>query len=174
MTDAVIITGVSIILLLALFGVFLYYYLYFLEKEIINRWLDIKEKLNLRLDKIPMIIDILRRNQIENPIFNELISERAELWPLHEISKQRVQGELHVSHMLKQLFDLGKTESISKDMHFLSQKKEIKELGQEIEELSEHLNEKVRAYNSKIDFVLLKPLANLLRFNRLPLFEFEP
>jgi hypothetical protein len=175
MNDAVIIFALSVLMLLLLAFIFLYYYLYLINKEMSSLWAIIRIKLGDRLDKLPLLLEVSRYNGVENSHVAELIKKRAEAWTIKDPDKKRVRLELEISHIINSFgSEAMKNDQVKKDLRFLSQKKEIHELGKQIEELGETYNHKARGYNKKISFVLIRPFTKLFGFSKAPIFEFEP
>lgn len=174
MNNSLIIGVVSFVMVVVVLVVFVYSYFYYLRRDIILLWENVLEKLGLRLDSIPMLIERARKNGFDVSGFEDLIVDRAETWADSGLSRKRISNELFISKRLKELMGLTKgNEVLKKDLYFLSQKKEIQELGKEIENLSESLNHKIRGYNGKVGFVVLRPLTALMKFDKLTVFEFE-
>lgn len=175
MNNGLIIAIVSIVLVILLLVVFLYSFFYYLRRDVLLMWGIIRIQLGERLDKLPLLVEIVRGKGVDVAGLDELVETRAKLWAEGDFGKARVRLELMISQKIHELFSLlHKNEELKKDIYFLSQKKEIQEAGKEIDSLAESFNHKVRGYNGKVGFLLIRPIARLMGFKKLPIFEFEP
>lgn len=154
--------------------IFLFFYFRSVKLEIFSYWMLVLEKLGLRLDKIPNLIETIRTCNIgDEVLFNNLINLRSNTWPIVK-TKKRVYAEMKVSSGIHKAFEIAKkSEDLRINTNFLSLRTEFKDIDKEIEEMGEVYNSKVRIYNKLYNFFLLKPFLKLLRFNKIPIFEFE-
>jgi LemA protein len=176
MMQSVIISVFSIIILLVMAGSFVYFYLRSIQSEMIEDWHAILDNLRYRLDKIPNLIEIIKNFAPEqDQAISEIIKLRADCWPMSRADKSRVHMELAVSEAINNLISLSKQfPDMAKDTNFLSLKTELKELGGQVESLTEKYNNNVRKYNNIRGSVFLLPFVTLLRFPNVSIFEYEP
>ena len=154
---------------------FLYFYFRNLQEETRRIWDELNQKTRLRLDKLPLFIEIIRRSQkAPEALIKAIIQAREKIWPLEEPSTQKVQLELALSSQLHELWtQLEQEDALRNDVNFMALKKEIIDIGQEIDAFADSYNQKIYRYNQKIRFVLWKPFAMLFGFRHMPIFEFE-
>lgn len=171
MTQSTLIALASFILLLLIAATFFYLHLQSLRQETLGTWQKIREKTRLRSDMIPLLIETVKKFGVGDPkIVSEMMALRTTSWPIEELTPAKVNAELSLSNDLHSLWDAAKNnQDLSRDTNFLSAKKDITDLGKEIEALEEIYNQKIRNYNKKTELFLLK----FLRIKKLPIFEFE-
>lgn len=165
----------SLLVLLFIGAIFLFFYLRGLRGDVMAAWLEVMDQLNVRLDKIPNLIETLRRlTEGQQKLFDSMIELRARTWPLDQPNKERVYAELEVAGKFHECWELiQKFEALPKDTNFLEVRTEVKEVSEDIDRLTIAYNNKARHYNRSREFVLFKPLVLLLGFKRLPILEFE-
>jgi hypothetical protein len=124
---------------------------------------------------IPNLIETLRRYKVADENFIEaLIGLRNTCWPPEEVSSAKVNGELTLSNFLHKIWQAAnKRQELLHDIQFLSMQKEMLDLGAEIEKIEDVYNDKVRAFNSKLNFVLIRPFLKVLKLRKMEIFEFE-
>lgn len=176
MNESTIVTIIGTVAIIVVSLVFVYFYFMSLREEIREYWFLVLIKLRIRLDKIPNLIETLRTStEGQDALINELVSARAETWPIRKAGKDRVHAELGISNKLHEVWKVGKQfEDLKKNTNYLALKMEFKEIGKEIEEMGAIYNNKVRNFNKIVGIVGLKQLLGLMRFKKLPIFEFEP
>lgn len=173
MSNSILIIVSSLIVLLLIAATFAFFYLKTVRQEINEYWLLLLERLHLRLDKIPNLIETVRKFKADESM-KVLIDLRAKIWPVYEADKIQVQSQLEITEKLQKLWHLSKQiPELGKDTNFLALKMEFRQTGSDIENVSEKYNQKIRSYNHKIGFILLAPFAIIFGFKRLPIFEFE-
>ncbi len=165
----------SFLVLLLVGVVFLFFHMKSLRGEVESAWLNLLDRLNVRLDKIPNLIETLRRlTEGQEKLFESMIDLREKSWPLDQPDKERVHAELAVAGVLHQTWELsGKYEELKKDTNFLELRTEFKDTAKEIDDLTNIYNKKARHYNKSREFLLFKPFLLVLGFKRLPILEFE-
>lgn len=165
----------SLLVLLFVGAVFLFFYMRTLRFDVMTAWIDVLERLNVRLDKMPNLIETLRRlTQGQDDLFASIIILRARTWPLDQPDKERVYAELEVAGKFHECWELVKKfDELDKDTNFLEVRTEVKEVSKEIDQLTVLYNNKARHYNTSRDFILFKPLILVLGFKRIPILEFE-
>ncbi len=164
------------ILALLIVGLTLVFFIFrSLQQEVMDEWNGIILKLHDRLDKIPLIVEMIRKFDGSKVSFlQEVVEFRSFLWPQNRPTKERVYQELNMSDKVHQLWDIcQKNSELSRDTNFLSIKAAFQLQGQVIESLTEKYNEKVRRYNHLTQFLPLRPFSFLLGFRRFFIFEFE-
>lgn len=154
---------------------FIYLYFWMMRDDVRKFWRDLNDLLKVRLDKIPnLLVTISALTEGQEDYIKSLIKLRAESWPMKRANKEKVYVELEISEMLRLSWALAdEFGALKHDINFLSLRTEFKDIGGEIENLAEEYNKRVRYYNRIIDFIVLKPILRLMRFGRLPIFEFE-
>jgi len=175
MTNNFIMAVLTIVFLIIFGAVFLFFYFRSIKSEIDEYWLLVLQKLRLRLDKIPALVETVRNlTGISQEEINELIKLRSAGWPMNDNGKLKIHSELNISQKIHWIWDLaGKYPELKKDTNFLSLKGEFKELGAEIEKMLEIYNGKVRHYNKLRGFILLWPFMLVFKYGKLLAFEFE-
>lgn len=173
MNESVIVILVSVLLLVLVGGVFLFFYFKSIKQEIDSYFELMIQKAGVRLDKIPNLIETVRPFTDDTQLIDKVINMRAETWSTSN-KKKRIVAELEISSVLHKLWEKAAgSEELQRNTNFLELKMEFKEIGKEIEEMGEIYNVKVRNYNKLIGFFLLKPFLSLMRFRKMVVFEFE-
>jgi LemA protein len=175
MLQSLLIAFSTLIILLLMAGVLVFYYLHSLQHELKEYWDEVLDDLRFRLDKIPNLIETVKIfTSDQDKLISETVALRAESWQLQFPDRQKVYKELAVSEKIKALFGLQKQyPDLNKDTNFLSLKTEFKELSIQTEKSSEKYNDMVRSHNKAADALILKPFMLLFRFARKPIFEYE-
>ncbi|HLG25610.1 MAG TPA: LemA family protein [Candidatus Gracilibacteria bacterium] len=165
----------STVFLLLVAGAFLFIYFRSQLHEVDEIWSELLDKLRLRLDKIPNLIETLRAFTTgQDNYFAELIKLRASTWPLEHADKKRVHAELDVSDKLRFAWELQqKFPELGKDTNFLSLHTDFRSVSKEIDSTSHRYNERARRFNRQSGFPLIKPFLLILGFRKLQIFEFE-
>ncbi|MBU0667937.1 LemA family protein [Patescibacteria group bacterium] len=173
--NQVLIVVLSLLVLLLIGIVFLFFYMRGLRMEVQKTWLDLLERLNVRLDKIPNLIETLRRLSAGDEKFlQDMVNLRAQAWPLDQADKKRVYSELSLAAELGKCWELaGKVPGLKMDTNFLALRTEFGQIAREIDERTHKYNEKARHYNGAREFFLFKLFLLLLGFKRQPILEFE-
>lgn len=153
-------------ILLAITAVLVWIQLSTLQKDIHAAWSELLQKLRLRLDKIPRLVETIKPF-LPNEDFGYLMSLRTTLWQMNKPEAGRVQKELELGALLQNFIDAaGKNTELQRQTAYLAIVEELKLLHKEIETLTEKYNEKVRHYN---DYLLFK----IIRIKRMSIFETE-
>lgn len=176
MPQSVLVAIFSIIVLLATAGAFLFFYLRSVRAEINEYWLLLIDKLHLRLDKIPNLIETVRRFTTgQEAVTAELIKLRSASWQIPQANKQKVQTELMISNQLGVIWALcSQFPEANKDTNLLALRMEFKEVGKTIEAMLDGYNEQVRGYDKSLRNLFFLPFVLLFRLRKLSIFEFEP
>lgn len=167
---------VSLVLLsLLLVGTFIVVQFNGYKNELNQEWISLLEKLNMRLDKIPSLIEIIKKyGELNSNLYNEIIDNRQISWSILDDIPKKVHADLNVSHLLHKLWEqCGKSDSLKKNVGFLSIQNQFKKINSEIETLTDDYNAHVRKYNKKIDFPILSVFLKLFGFKHRSIFEFE-
>jgi len=174
MTESIIVIVVSVLVLLLLALTFVYFYFRSIKQEVSAYWEMVLQKLGVRLDKLPVLVETVRRYEGFNAeVLNNLTDARAKAWGTRG-GKERVHAELAVSSSLHKVWELTKSHGeLNHDTSYLEVKMELKEIVLEIEEMGDVYNNKVRNFNKLAGFVLFKPFIGLMGFGKMPIFEFE-
>ncbi len=176
MLTSFLIAFFTILILLLMGGILAFYYFRSITTELRDEWETVLDNLNLRLDKIPNLLETVR-NLVPNQekIIAEIIRLRGESRATTEAGADKVQKELSISQKLRTLVDLGRKEPrLNKDINFLALKTELKQLDAEIEKTAAIYNERVRGYNKTSKLIFMRPIALIFRFPPKPVFEYEP
>ncbi len=173
MNESVIVIFVSVILLVGVAAVFLYFYFRSIKQEVDAYYELMIQKVGVRLDKIPNLIETVRHFTDDKELIYKIIRMRAETWAMAS-KKKRIVAELEISLVLHKLWEkVSVCEELERNTNFLELKMEFKEIGKEIEDMGEIYNAKVRNYNRLLNFFLLRPFLSLTRFKKMVVFEFE-
>ncbi|MBD3328015.1 hypothetical protein GF340_01795 [Candidatus Peregrinibacteria bacterium] len=167
---------VSLVLLsLLLVGTFIFVQFRGYRNDLNLEWFSLLEKLNIRLDKIPSLIEIMKKKGVvNNKLFKEVIESRRLSWSILDDIPKKVHADLKISNLLHQLWEYcGQSESIQKSVGFLSIQSQFKKINREIEALTDDYNSNVRKYNKKIDLPVLSAYLRLFGFKHRSIFEFE-
>lgn len=167
MNQSAVIFIFSVVILLAMAALFLYLYLRSVREDAVSYWKIILDKLRVRNDMIPNLIETVRKHsRAEEKLLQELIVLRAKSLPHEHADGHKVNLELSLTKELHSVWELAaKVPSLALDTNFLSLKKEFHDLGREIDEMVDVYNGKVRALNGH--------LMGILRLKKLQVFEFE-
>ena len=146
---------------------FLYLHLRGVRDETVNYWIIILDKMRVRNDMIPNLIETVRRHSKDSEkLLSELMMLRSKSWPLEHADGHKVNLELSLTKELHSVWELaGSVPALNVDTNFLALKKDFRDLGKEIDEMVDVYNGKVRSLNG--------PLVRALRFKKLQVFEFE-
>ena len=167
MNQSALISIFSFLVLLAIAVLFLYLYLRSMRNEAIAFWKMILDKMRVRNDMIPNMIETVRQHsgKAEN-FLNESILLRSKSWPLEHADGHKVNLELSLTKELHAVWALVESvPALNLDTNFLALKKDFHDLGSDIDAMVDVYNKKVRAFNG--------PLMKGLRMKRLQVFEFE-
>lgn len=168
---------ISIIFIVFIGTTFLYFYLKNLQEDIGLIWEKINQKTRLRLDKLPLLVELIRRTSLVNhpstaTTIQEIVDDREKIWPLEEPSPQKVQWELALTSQLHELWKLmGGDPTLKNDVALIALRKEISDLGEEIDILTDTYNQKIYRFNQKLR--TWWPFTLFFGFRRLTIFEFE-
>lgn len=170
----VVLVLISVLILLFLGAIFLFYSMKSLRSGVLQKWTIVMDALNVRLDKIPNLIETVRQFADDKKLFAELIELRGRLWQMEDPSKERVHGELEVANKIAVCLELAKKHpEMQKNTRFLEIRTELKDAIKEIDNLTDAYNKKARAFNKKREFFLAKPLMMIMGFKRMPVLDFE-
>ncbi len=169
-TSSTLIIGIfSFLILAAIALLFLYLHLKSVRDEIKAYWKTILDKMRIRDDMVPNLIETVRKyTKDEEKILNELTALRAKSWPMEKADGQKVNAELSLTDDLRAVWKLPqKVPALNLDTNFLSLKKDFHDLGKEIDGMVDVYNKKIRSFNGQVGFALMG-------MNKFPIFEFEP
>ncbi len=152
-----------------------------LRKGAAGSWEFVDEKIRKRHDVAPILAEVLRSEVGEESGKGELgklvmgmVEARDQARRVLGASGEKTEKEYGFSKSLADLVRFGDVrEDLSKDVGFLELKKELDDLGSDIENRAKEYNESVRTYNSKRETALYKPVGFLFRFRQKKIFEFE-
>jgi hypothetical protein len=175
MLNSVIILVSTVLILLLMAGVLLFFYLRSLTLELNDYWLVVLDNLNLRLDKIPNFLETAKRFTTgQEKLIDDVIRARDESRKLVKTDRFKIQKELDISALLRALLDLQKQfPEFGRDTNFLELKMEFKDLNIAIEKVADVYNEKVRKYNKTFDGFFVLPFAIVFGFRKQNIFEYE-
>lgn len=174
--QSLIIAVFSIVVLFLIAVLFLYLHLKSVRDEIIAYWKSILDKMRIRNDMIPNLIETIRKyTKTEEKILMEMAQLRAKSWPIEQANGQKVNVELTLTNELHGVWKLPqKYPALNVDTNFLSLKKDFHDLGKEIDGMVDVYNKRIRSFNGRVGFILVRPFLALMRLKRFPVFEFEP
>lgn len=175
MASSAIIVFFSFLLTLLLVWAFFVLYVKSLLKEVWAHGSTISEKIRLRLDMIPIMIETVKRHSFsDTELIADIVRIRQKSWPIEGLSIHKVHAELSMSAALHAFWEKTvQYQDLQKDIHFLELHAEIHAIGKHIEKLQDFYNHKIRLYNKKVNFFLLKPFLGLFRLHPMSIFEFE-
>lgn len=175
MNQSYLIAFFSFLVLLVLALLFLYLHLRSVREELVTYWNSILDKLRIRNDMVPNLIETIRKYTTdEEKLINEMIALRSKSWPMEKADAQKVNVELSLTQALHEVWKLGqKIQALHLDTNFLSLKKDFHDLGQEIDGMTEDYNRRVRSFNKRVGFIVIRPFTAFLKLHRFPVFEFE-
>ena len=176
MSQSWIIGIFSFIVLVAIAVLFLYLNVKGLHDEAIGYWRQILDKLRLRDDMVPNLVETIRHHvKNQEKLIDEMAMLRSKSWPMEKPNAQKVDVELNLTEALHSVWNLVQHYStLNTDTNFLSLKTDFQVIGKEIDEMADVYNDKIRGYNNRIEIVFLKPLFQVLGLKKAPIFEFEP
>lgn len=165
----------SAVFIFFLIWAFFVLYIKSLQKEIDAYGSVISEKIRLRLDMLPRVIEIVQRYSFSDAkLIADIIQMRQKSWPIEELSLHKVHTELNLSAVLRTLWkETAQFQDLQKDIDFLSSRAEIHESGKYIEQFQDIYNQRIRSYNGKVNLFMLKPFLSLLGLRSMNIFEFE-
>lgn len=171
-TDILIPAASAAILLIIAFT-FLFLYFKGLKEDVHGFWVLMQAKIGLRLDKLPNLIETIRGNSKgQEQTIAEIIKLRNEAWKVTDPSPKKVQLELNLSSDLHGIWDtLAKNGDLQNNVNFLAIRKEIIDLGREIDHMADEYNDKVLHYNKRVGWFL--PFAFVFGYRKMSVFEFE-
>lgn len=174
--DNTLVAILSVVFLLILAGIFMFYHFRLLRADIRASWAEILIKLRKRLDKIPSLVETVRSSiGGEEVLIRDIIDLREKSWPMDKLSKELVQNELFITEKIHNVWGLVKhNEKLNDDITFMALKTEFKEIGDEIDAMSQVYNDKVRKFNKSVGFIIFRPFLSLMGFKKMRIFEFEP
>lgn len=172
--NSVIILVSTVVILLLMVGVLVFFYLRSLTLELNDYWLVVFDNLNLRLDKMPNLLETVKCFTMgQEKLIDNAVRVRAESRRMVKTDRFKIQKELDVSVLLRALLDLPKQfPDLGRDTNFLELKMEFKDLNVAIEKVADVYNEKVRKYNKTVGGIIL-PFAMICGFRKQNIFEYE-
>lgn len=168
-----IVAGLVIMALMAV--VVTYFYLFSKHQELMEEWYVLRDKLRLRLDKMPLVLESFRKAVPgETALVHGIVEVKSKVWPGEKPTIDVVHKHLDLTEKLNSLFEIAaKHEALKHDLVFLSAKKDLQALDKEIDQLTDPYNERVRKLNHLMKYPWVQPLVLLFKFKRFPIFEFE-
>lgn len=133
----------------------------FLKSEIRKQWELVDENYRKRQDILPNLIETARVYATgQDGLMEELIKNREAAARETVVGAAKSEKELALKENIGRVVDLGRLfVELSKDTNFLELRKELEDLGMEIEAKMAKYNEMIAAYNSEIGKVFLLPVA---------------
>jgi len=143
-----------------------------LKKNLADDFEFVDEKIRLRHDIIPILIEILRKFSVSFP--EKIISTRDKARRVQEAGLIKIESEYDLSHEIKELINTGLKNSLcAKDPNFLEIKKEIENLNIEILNRSRQYNDTVLKFNSTKNIWILLPISKIMKLKQALIFQFE-
>lgn len=176
MNESLLIPVLSFLVLLAIALLFLYLHLKSVRDELKAYWNMVLDKMRIRDDMVPNLIETVRKyTKDEEKLFQEMIQLRSKSWPMEEANGHKVNVELSLTQSLHEAWKIPqKNPGLNHDTNFLSLKKDFHDLGKEIDGMVDIYNKRVRSFNRRVGFILLRPFFALVRLKKFHIFEFEP
>lgn len=176
MNQSALISVFSVVILLLIGLLFLYLYLWAVRDEIRAYWNLILDKMRIRNDMVPNLIETVRKySKDEEKLLGSLTALRSKSWPMEAADPQKVNVELSLTDDLRNVWKLPqKIPALNVDTNFLSLKKDFHDLGKEIDDMVEVYNKKIRGFNGRVGFLLMRPFFMLVGLKKFSMFEFEP
>lgn len=178
--ENIIFIGIGIGIVLLFLGSMSIIHLRTMRDEINIRWYNLADKLQYRQDLIPNLIETIRlhtpeekKSEYEN-IIEQTIQIRSKAGNNVKPGMEKIVVEHDLSNHIKQLIDLsiGNSE-LSQNTNFLELRKELKDISEELEKLSNEYNQKVRNHNRTLKRIYNVIPALLMRFSKKKIYEFE-
>lgn len=168
-----LVAGLLIMILMA--AVAIYFYVISKHQELMDEWSVLRDKLRLRLDRIPLVLEVFRKAIPGNDSLIDSITEvKSKVWPSEKPTADIVHKHLDLTEKLQKLFGAASEhEKLKHDLVFLSAKKDLQAAGDDIENMLESYNDRVRKFNHLMKFPWVQPLVFLFKFKKFPIFEFE-
>jgi hypothetical protein len=175
LTQSALIGFCSFLILFGMAALFLYFHLKGIHDEVLLCWKGILEKMRLRNDMIPNLVETVRKcTREEEKLLNSLVALKSKSWPLEESNGPKANAELSLSDDLHAVWRLTqKFPQLNLDTNFLALKKDFRDLGKEIDEQVEVYNKKLRAFNKNADLPLIGQLLAAVHLKKFQVFEFE-
>lgn len=150
-------------------------HLKYLKSELAAKWEDVSDILRKRHDIVPNLIETLKfHSQSHGELISKLIAIRQKASREYNNGAKKIEYEYDLSTTIKELLDLHKQlPELARDTNFLELRTQLDYLGSEMKTKSDEYNESIRQYNKNIKFVLLRPLAAVLRHETANIFEIE-
>lgn len=138
-------------------------------------WEILNDRIRVRTDMFPNLLETVRmQSGLQEKLVEAISALRQKSWTLDFPTAERVHAELELSHHLHEIWKMAEgNPQLHNNINFLALKKDMMDLGNEIERLSEQYNEKIRHYNKHVGFPLVAQFGTLFRLSRKPIFEFE-
>lgn len=176
MNETLLIPVLSFLVLLAIALLFLYLHLKSVRDELRAYWNIVLDKMRIRDDMVPNLIETVRKyTKEEEKLFQEMIRLRSTSWPMEEADGHKVSAELSLTESLHAVWKIPqKISGLQHDTNFLSLKKDFHDLGKEIDGMVDIYNKRVRSFNRRVGFIILRPFFALVRLKKFHVFEFEP
>lgn len=165
-------TVVSLLVLWIIVGV---RHLKYLKREINEQWELIDERLRKRQNLLPNLIETVRMYvKDQEALLEKMISDRINAAKEYFAGLKKIELEHELSQIIKQVLDLGKVNAeLGKDTNFLELRKEIYDIGKDLELKAGKYNGMVRYYNNHRNMMILRPLAGVFKFEVMNIFEVE-
>lgn len=151
-----------------------------LRDDINTRWYNIADKLQYRQDLLPNLIETIRlfipkEELIKHEEFiNKTIEIRSRAEKNTNPGAKKIVVEHDLSNHVNQLIKIAKQNNdLRRSTNFLELKKELSDIGDEIEKLTSDYNQKVRHHNDVIKRPYNVLPALIMRYKKKTIFEFE-
>lgn len=163
------------VLLLALWIIVGVRHLTYLQKEIGGQWELLDEQLRKRHNLLPNLIETVRMYvKDQEPLLEKLIIDRMNAAREYFAGAKKIEMEHEFSTGVGRIFNLGAADAgLEKDTNFLELRKEIYDIGRDLDLKSGKYNEMVRYYNRHRNMAILRPIASIWKFGVMNIFEVE-
>ncbi|MBI4234674.1 LemA family protein [Candidatus Peregrinibacteria bacterium] len=166
----------SLILVVALFWIIVgIRHLKTLTHETVLKWQLLDKDLRKRQDLVPILIEVVRKyitNKEE--LIEKVIAMRMKACKEYNVSLKKIEFEHDLTAAINWLFDLKKESvELKQDVYFQELKREMDHLEKRIAGGTEEYNKIVRFHNKHRKSFILLPLAALMKYKPVDIFEFE-
>lgn len=163
----------SAVFILILWGIVGFRHLKNLELSAKNQWETIDAKIRKRHDLIPLFIESFRAHVSgQETLIERLIAERSIASKEYMPGANKMVYEHAISDTLGEIYNIAKVNpEVMKDTIFLEVKSEIVSVFESTRNDLKRYNDTIREYNDHRDFLLLKPISRVFKYDALNIFD---
>ena len=162
----------AIILVVVVFGIYVYNGLVSLRNKVKEAWADIETQLKRRYDLIPNIVETVKGYaKHEEGTFSKITELRSKAMGAQNL-EEKAETENMLSETLKSLFAIAENyPELKANQNFLDLQKTLKEIEEHIQLSRRYYNGTVRDFNTKIQVFPNNLIAGKLGFTASEFFE---